>query len=196
MKRRTTSLVLAVSAATAIVAGTVASNAATPATSPVKGTHSSTVKATDTVSLKLQPSSDDLAYCFPEAKAKVKVALTTDAIGKDKFTIDASGLKPRTDFTIFIIEKAGAPFGAVEYVGDMTTDAYGSAHNTLNLIAEEAFAFNNETQARQELNSVGFWFADPKDDDGCLGGGSPVTQFDGDAEAGVQMMNSGSNKLP
>lgn len=195
MKRRTTSLVLAASAATAIVAGTAASNAATPAVT--EGAHSSTLKAPkDTVSLKMQASSDDLAYCFPHAKAKVKVDLTTDAIGKDKFTIDASGLKPTTDFTIFLIEKAGAPFGAVEYIGDMTTDQYGSAHNTLNLIVEEAFAFNNETQVRAELNSVGFWFADPQDDNGCLGGGSPVTQFDGDAEAGVQMMNTGTYKLP
>ena len=85
----------------------------------------------------------------------------------------ASGLKPKTDFTVFLIEKAGAPFGAAEYIGDFTTDRHGKAANTYNLIVEEAFAFNNETQARKELNSVGFWFADPKDDDGCLGRGQP-----------------------
>jgi hypothetical protein len=148
------------------------------------------------VSLKLQASSAELKECFPYAKATVKVGLTTDAIGKDSFTITASGLKPKTDFTVFLIEKAGSPFGAVEYIGDITTDKYGEAKNTFDLIVEEAFAFNNETLVRKELNSVGFWFADPKDDDGCLGAGSPTTQFDGDASAGVQMMNSGSHLLP
>jgi hypothetical protein len=148
------------------------------------------------VKLPLQPSSPQLAACFPHAKSTVTVDLTTDAVGKDKFHLVASGLKPNTDFTVFLIEKAGAPFGAVEYIGDFTTDSYGKAANTFRLIVEEAFAFNNETQVRKELNSVGFWFADPKDDDGCLGAASPVTQFDGDASAGVQMMNSGATLLP
>ncbi len=192
MKRKTTALILAATATAAVVAGTAASNASTSGLA----TGAQAGAATTYASLKLQPSNADLAACFPHAKANVKVALTTDAIGKDRFTINASGLKPRTDFTVFLIEKAASPFGAVEYIGDISTDQYGSAHNTFNLIVEEAFAFNNETQVRTELNSVGFWFADPKDDDSCLGSGSPVTQFDGDASAGVQMMNSGSHLLP
>lgn len=146
--------------------------------------------------LKLTTSNSALAACFPHARADVKVNLTTDKIGKDTFTIRARGLRPRTDFTVFLIEKPAAPFGAVEYIGDFTTDKHGKAHNTFKLIVEEAFAFNNETQVRKELNSVGFWFADSKADDGCLGAASPVTQFDGDAEAGVQMMNSGGAVLP
>jgi hypothetical protein len=149
-----------------------------------------------TVKLNLKTSSPALADCFPHARARVTVKLTTDDIGKDTFTIKAWGLKPKTDFTVFLIEKAAAPFGAVEYIGDFTTDRHGTAHNRFKLIVEEAFAFNNETGVRKELNSVGFWFADPKDDDGCLGAGSPVTQFDGDASAGVQMMNSGHKLLP
>jgi hypothetical protein len=105
-------------------------------------------------------------------------------------------MRPRTDFTVFLIEKPGAPFGAAEYIGDFTTNRRGRATNTYNLIVEEAFAFNNETHTRTDLNSVGVWFADPKDDNGCLGAGSPVTGFDGDASAGVQMLNSGAHVLP
>ncbi len=148
------------------------------------------------VRLSLTPSSAALAQCFPKAKANVTVRLTTDTLGKDRFRIVASGLKPRTDFTVFLVEQANSPFGAAEYIGDFTTDRYGKSANTFNLIVEEAFAFNNVTRARTDLNSVGFWFADPKDDDECLGANSPVTGFDGDAEAGVQMMNSGSALLP
>jgi hypothetical protein len=193
VKRQTTALILAAAAATAVIAGTTASNAATG--SLARSAHHS-AQAADSVTLKFQPSSDQLKSCFPDAKAKVNVKLTTDAIGFDTFSINASGLKPNTAFTVFLIEKAASPFGHVEYIGDMFSDQYGNASNKFKLIVEEAFAFNNETQDRADLNSVGFWFADPKDDDSCLGAGSPVTGFDGDASAGVQMMNSGSYKLP
>jgi hypothetical protein len=152
--------------------------------------------AAATASLRLHPSSGDLDECFPHARAQVNVNLTTDQIGKDTFDIRAWGLKHKTDYTVFLLQKAASPFGAAEYIGDFTTNRYGRAHNTFQLIVEEAFAFNNETGVRKELNSVGFWFADPKDDNGCLGAASPVTQFDGDASAGVQMMNSGKHKLP
>jgi hypothetical protein len=151
---------------------------------------------TPTAKPRLSPSSPALATCFPHAHAHVKVALTTDAKGKDTFKILAEGLKPRTDFTVFLLEQAGAPFGAAEYIGDFTTNRHGRASNTYTLIVEEAFAFNNATHTRTDLNSIGVWFADPKDDDGCLGAKSPVTGFDGDAEAGVQMLNSGIHSLP
>jgi hypothetical protein len=146
--------------------------------------------------LRLWPSSPALARCFPHATAKVDVHLTTDAIGKDSFTIEAKGLRPRTDFTVFLLEQAGSPFGAAEYIGDFTTDWHGRAANRFDLIVEEAFAFNNVTHARTDLNSVGVWFADEKDDDECLGAHSPVTGFDGDGAAGVQMLNSRAAKLP
>ncbi len=152
--------------------------------------------APEQVKLRLQPSSEELAGCFPYARSRVKVDLTTDDVGFDTFKIRAGGLQPNTAFTVFLIEKAGAPFGHVEYIGDIFTNRYGNAHNTYTLIAEEAFALDNETGDRADLNSVGFWFADPKDDDDCLGEDSPVTGFDGDADAGVQMMNSGVHVLP
>src|SRR4051794_21227297 len=183
-------------AAVAVLGGSAYANAASPASHTSAPTASPASSATAQAHLALKPSSPALAQCFPHASAKVTVDLTTDTVGKDTFTISAHDLKPRTDFTVFLIEKPGAPFGAAEYIGDFTTDDYGQAHNRYQLIVEEAFAFNNETQARTDLNSVGVWFADPLDDDGCLGAGSPVTGFDGDASAGVQMLNSGTGLLP
>jgi hypothetical protein len=185
-------------ATTALVGGTALAGAtanagATPAPTAVD---TSARTAPDSVKLRLHTSSPELDACFPNARAKVKVDLTTDDIGKDTFHIKAAGLQPRTTFTVFLIEKAAAPFGAVEYIGDFTTGRHGKARNTFELIVEEAFAFNNETGSRTDLNSVGFWFGDPKDDDSCLGDASPVTGFDGDASAGVQMMNSGAHLLP
>jgi hypothetical protein len=59
-------------------------------------------------------------------------------------------------------------------------------------LSREAFASTlvNGHRVRVDLNRVSTWFADPKDDDFCLGANSPFTPFDGDNEAGVQAFNS------
>jgi hypothetical protein len=195
MKRNIAAGAAAAAALLAAVSGLSAS-AQPGGQGSVSASPASAAKHAATTSIRMHPSSGDIDECFPHARARVEVQLTTDQIGKDTLDIRAWGLRHRTDFTVFLVQKAASPFGAAEYIGDITTNRYGRAHGRFQLIVEEAFAFNNETQVRQELNSVGFWFADPKDDNGCLGAGSPVTQFDGDASAGVQMMNSGNRKLP
>ena len=66
-------------------------------------------------------------------------------------------------------------------------------------VGEVAFSSTlvNGNRVRVDLNQVGMWFADPKDDDFCLGANSPVTPFDGDNAAGVQALNSnGETPLP
>jgi hypothetical protein len=146
----------------------------------------------DEVKLKLDPSSDQLAACMPDASLKVEVELTTDRLGFDKFEIRARHLPPNRSFTVFLLETAAAPFGAAEYIGDFTTNKQGNAKNEFRLIVAEAFSSTlvNGQRIRVDLNRVGVWFADPKDDDFCLGPNSPVTPFDGDNEAGVQAFNS------
>jgi hypothetical protein len=146
----------------------------------------------DEVRLGLTPSSPQLAACMPGARLNARVTLTTDERGFDRFEISAHRLPPNRDFTIFLLEQAGAPFGAAQYIGDFSTDAYGNAHNSLKLIVQEAFSSTlvNGSRVRVDLNRVGVWFADPVDDDFCLGAMSPVTPFDGDNAAGVQAFNS------
>ena len=141
---------------------------------------------------QLTASSPALAACMPKAEVNIKVDLRTAATGRDIFNVAASGLPANTDFTVFLLETAKAPFGAAEYIGDITTDNHGRAHNTFKLIVQEAFSSTlvNGTRVRVDLNQVGMWFADPKGDDFCLGANSPVTPFDGDNEAGVQAFNS------
>lgn len=179
-------------AATVTLTGASLSSASAHSSAPDTEAKGSSAR----VNLDLTPSSPALAACFPHAAADVSVKLRTAKDGWDDFRIDASGLKPNTEFTIFLLEKARAPFGAAEYIGDITTDGNGQAHNKLLVIVEEAFAFNNVTGSRTDLNSIGIWFADPADDDDCLGAGGKPTGFDGDGEAGVQMLNSGDQLLP
>lgn len=150
------------------------------------------------VKFQLVPSSDQLRKCMPKAKVYVRVDLTTDEVGFDTVTFDVSGLPANTSFTAFFLEIPASPFGAAEYFGDVDTDKYGKAHVQFKLIAEEAFSSTlvGKDRVRKELNHMGMWFADPKDDDFCFGAGKgAVTPFDGDDEAGVQAFNS-ANALP
>jgi hypothetical protein len=147
----------------------------------------------DEVRFNLTPSSPQIAQCIPHAKVTVEVDLQTDRTGRDTFEINASGMPANTAFTVFLIETPGAPFGAAEYIGDFTTDKKGRAHQKLALIVQEAFASTlvNGKRVRVDLNHVGVWFADPAGDDFCFGkGGGPVTPFDGDNEAGAQVLNT------
>jgi hypothetical protein len=146
---------------------------------------------TTVVHQQLTPSSATLAACMPEAKVKVTVRLR-DTRDSDIFRIHATGLPPDTQFTTFLLETAGPPFGAAEYIGDFTSNHQGDADAEFRLIVGEAFSFTlvNGVRARVDLNQVGAWFADPTGDDFCLGPNSPVTPFDGDGQAGVQAFNS------
>jgi hypothetical protein len=129
---------------------------------------------------------------MPKADVDVNVKLTTETKGYDIFDIKARNIAPNRQYTVFLLEKAGAPFGAAEYIGDLATDSYGNGHAEFRLIVQEAFASTlvDGKRVRVDLNRVGMWFADPKADDFCLGANSPVTPFDGDNEAGVQAFNS------
>lgn len=174
--------VLAAGLTTAAAAGPAAASAS-PAASA----------AAPVVRLHLTPSSAQLAGCMPKAKVDIKVELKTDKVGFDEFEVSASGLPPKTAFTIFLLQQADSPFGAAEYIGDITSNATGRAHNEFKLIVQEAFSSSilNGQRVRTDLNQVGMWFADPAGDDFCLGAGQgPVTPFDGDNEAGVQAFNS------
>jgi hypothetical protein len=86
------------------------------------------------------------------------------------------------------------PFGAVQYIGDFTTNAAGRGSVRVDAIIDEAFAFNNITGVRTDLNHIVFWFADPADDEACVPGSAPG-HFDGDGESGVAAMSS-KNFLP
>ena len=155
--------------------------------------HHARASASDVTRLRLTPSTPELARCMPRARVRVTVRSTTETLGFDLFTVTARHLPPKRDFTVFLLEQAGQPFGAAEYIGDITTNRRGYARNTFRLIVDEAFSSTlvNGQRVRVDLNRVGMWFADPADDDFCFGkNGGQITPFDGDNEAGVQAFNS------
>jgi hypothetical protein len=144
----------------------------------------------------LTPASDAIAGCreFENAAAHVAVFPREDIRGVDTLDLRAHGLRPNTTFAVFLTELPVPPFGAVQYIGDFTTNAAGSGHVRVDAIINEAFAFNNITGIRTDLNHVVFWFADPNDDEECVPGSAPG-HFDGDGESGVAAMSS-KNFLP
>jgi hypothetical protein len=147
-------------------------------------------------SFNLVPASDAIANCtsMPNPAATVTVFPGEDNRGVDTLDLHAEGLKPDTTFAVFLTERPVPPFGAVQYIGDFTTNAAGRGHVRVDAIINEAFAFNNITGVRTELNHVVFWFADPNDDEQCVPGSAPG-HFDGDNSSGVAAMSS-KNFLP
>jgi hypothetical protein len=59
---------------------------------------------------------------MPYAKVSVDVALRTNQTGRDVFRIQGDGLPPNRDYTVFLLEQAGAPFGAAEYMPGSAPD--------------------------------------------------------------------------
>jgi hypothetical protein len=144
----------------------------------------------------LVPASDAIAGCtsMPNPAATVAVFPREDIRGVDTLDLHAEGLRPNTTFAVFLTEMPVPPFGAVQYIGDFTTNPAGTGSVRVDAIVDEAFAFNNITGVRTDLNHIVFWFADPDDDEDCVPGSAP-THFDGDDEAGVAAMSS-KNFLP
>jgi hypothetical protein len=144
----------------------------------------------------LVPASDAVANCesMPNPAATVAVFPREDIRGVDTLDLHAEGLRPNTTFAVFLTELPVPPFGAVQYIGDFTTNAAGRGSVRVDAIINEAFAFNNITGVRTDLNHIVFWFADPNDDEDCVPGSAPG-HFDGDGESGVAAMSS-KNFLP
>jgi hypothetical protein len=145
-------------------------------------------------SFNLVPASDPIATCLPNAAATVTVFPTEEIRGVDTLDLHAEGLRPNTTFAVFLTQMPVPPFGAVQYIGDFTTNAAGRGSVRVDAIIDEAFAFNNITGVRTDLNHIVFWFADPADDEDCVPGSAPG-HFDGDGDSGVAAMSS-KNFLP
>jgi hypothetical protein len=105
--------------------------------------------------------------------------------------VEVFDLPPNTDFTLFVINTPTAPFVPAWYQGDLTTNADGSGVlDVTGIFSNETFILNPGVPAVPvELHHLGLWFADPTQaaNAGCPG---TVTPFDGDHNAGIQVLNT------
>jgi hypothetical protein len=145
----------------------------------------------------LVPASATIAACLPNAAAAVTVIPGEDSRGVDTLDLKAEGLPPHTGFSVFLTESA-VSVGAVQYIGDFTTNAAGRGSMRVDSIINEAFSSTvvNGARVRSELNHIVMWFSDPDADNFCFAPGTgPITPFDGDTQAGAAALSS-QNFLP
>jgi hypothetical protein len=146
------------------------------------------------------------ANCLQYAAGRV----TISSLGPvENMHVEVSGLPPNTDFDFFVIQVPKAPFGLAWYQGDIETDDHGKG------VGDFTGRFNQETfivatgsapapvlhhDPIPDANTnpqtgpvhtfhLGLWFNSPHDavQAGCPG---TVTPFNGEHNAGVQVLNT------
>ena len=91
--------------------------------------------------------------------------------------------------TLFVIATPNAPFVPAWYQGDLTTNGAGrGVLDVTGIFSDETFILNPGPVPVQ-TDHLGIWFADPADavKAGCPGN---ITPFDGDHNAGIQVLNT------
>jgi hypothetical protein len=105
--------------------------------------------------------------------------------------VEVFSLPANTGFTLFVITTPKAPFVPAWYQGDLKTNAAGKGVvDVTGIFSGETFILNPGIPAVPvEMAHLGIWFADPTDavNAGCLGTPTP---FDGDHNAGIQVLNT------
>jgi hypothetical protein len=105
--------------------------------------------------------------------------------------VEVFALPPNTDFTLFVIRTPNAPFIPAWYQGDLTTNKDGrGVVDVTGIFSVETFVLNpGAMPVAVQMAHLGMWFADPADaaKAGCPG---KVTPFDGDHNAGIQVLNT------
>ena len=149
--------------------------------------------------------------CLPNATATV----TINPIGPvEIMDVSVKGLPPNTEFDFFVIQVPTAPFGISWYQGDIHTDQNGSGNQifigrfsieTFSVApgsASAPFVFNgpfpNATENPPfnpiQMYHLGLWFGS-RDDARAAGCPDTVTPFNGEHNAGIQVLNTSNFPL-
>ena len=119
------------------------------------------------------------------------------------------GLPPNTDFDFFVIQVPNKPFGLAWYQGDIETNRNGEGYGRfIGRFSIESFivslasvpapvVFRNAfpdaalgpVTGRIHTYHLGLWFNSPTD--GAKAGAPGTTPFNGEGNAGVQVLNTG-----
>jgi len=147
----------------------------------------------------------------PNAHGRVKI----ESVGPvEIMKVTVWGLPPNTDFDFFVIQVPNAPFGLAWYQGDIETNkdgvGYGEFIGRFSIetfivapgVAPAPVVFNNAFPDASinpatnpvQLYHLGLWFNDPAD---AVKAGGPgiVTPFNGEHDAGLQVLNTSNFAL-
>ena len=150
---------------------------------------------------------------FPQVAPHAHGTVKVTSIGPvEIMKVSVSGLPPRTDFDFFVIQVPNAPFGLAWYQGDIETDAYGNgSREFIGRFSIESFivapgiapapadpfnepgsipdATQNPATSPVQTYHLGLWFNNPADVVKA-GGPNTITPFNGEHDAGVQVLNT------
>jgi hypothetical protein len=150
---------------------------------------------------------------FPKVAPDAHGTVTVRSIGPvEIMKVDVAGLPPNTDFDLFVIQVPNAPFGLSWYQGDIETDAEGTgSREFIGRFSIETFivapgiapapadpfnepgsipdATQNPATNPVQTYHLGLWFNKPADVVKA-GGPNTITPFNGEHDAGVQVLNT------
>src|SRR6516225_1812522 len=156
---------------------------------------------------------------FPKVAPNAQGQAKIESVGPvEIMKVKVWGLPPNTDFDLFVIQVPNAPFGLAWYQGDIETNkdgvGYGEFIGRFNI---ETFivapgvapapadpfhdpnripdATQNPATNPVQIYHLGLWFNNPQDVVKA-GGPGTITPFNGEHDAGVQVLNSGSAEFP
>jgi hypothetical protein len=174
-----------------LAAAAVATMAATPA-----------LAGDDDNELKFELVSS--AAFLPHAHGRVRI----ESVGPvEIMNVTVWGLPPNTDFDFFVIQVPGKPFGLSWYQGDIETNRFGVGFGRfVGRFSIETFivapgtapaptphgvldAPSNPPTLPVHTFHLGLWFNSPKDAHNA-GGPETSTPFNGEHNAGVQVLNT------
>ena len=167
--------------------------------------------ATDSITFNMvrSPGLAPFPTCVPNARATVTINSNGPV---EVLNIFCSGLPPNTDFDFFVIQAPNGPFGLCWYQGDLESGPLGNAAGQfIGRFSIETFIVapgvvttpvprrftggpfpsvgQNSQTAPVQLYHLGVWFNNPADAVNA-GGPGTVTPFNGEHNAGVQVLNT------
>jgi hypothetical protein len=152
------------------------------------------------------PALNALPNFVPNAHGRVKI----ESVGSvEIMDVKVWGLPPNTDFDLFVIQVPKAPFGLSWYLGDIATNRDGVGHGRFigrfNIetfivgpgVAPAPIVFTNsipDSSPNPQTGPIhtyhlGLWFDSPADAQKA-GGPGAVTPFNGQHNAGIQVLNT------
>lgn len=147
-----------------------------------------TARAGDSFSFTMVKSGGAVSCLKATAHGRVTIS---DLGPVQNMHVEVFSLPPNTSFTLFVINTPTAPFVPAWYQGDLTTNANGNGVlDVTGIFDHETFVLDPGIPAVPvQLDHLGIWFADPAD---AANAGCPdtPTPFDGDHNAGIQVLNT------
>jgi len=167
------------------------------------------------------PALNSFPNFVPNARGRVRI----ESVGPvEIMDVIVWGLPPNTDFDFFVIQIPHAPFGLAWYQGDIETNRYGIGHERfIGRFNIETFIVSQPSQTPFRVPSpivfdnmppngfpdgtpapetepihtyhLGLWFNSPQDAHNA-GGPPTVTRFNGEHNAGVQVLNTQTADFP